>query len=477
MSRGGLNGQRGSMIAIRMARRIWHAPGLMWGASIVTRLAGLALLLPVALRVLPPAEAGLWFLLSTLISLLSLADFGFGQTFIRAVAYTRASEGGMAPAERTAVLATMRHIYDRIGLGVLLIGGTLGTLALLRPVAATQAPGMSWVCWGFVLSVAAVHIRCGMYAAYLQGVERIAPFRRWELLSSAGSILAALVALGAGAGLVGLVLTFHAGLLVNALVNRHLACSGPDRQRWRALARRDPETWLRVWPAAWRSGLGVLMMFGTVQASGLFYAQVGAVGQVAAYLLALRLVDALMMIARVPFYVQIPGFARLFAAGHEGELVSRARSAMALSAWAFALGSLTLGLAGPQAVALIGSETPFVSPPVWWTLALANMLMLAGAMHIQLYTVTNHVVWHISNGISGTVMLALMPPFFAALGLVGLPLATLTGVAVFYLPYAATKARRRFRMAFGIRDVVGWVTPALILGALLAVSVGTQGHW
>ena len=55
--------------------------------ALTVRLAGFAVLLPLVLRYFSVEEVTLWLLFSTIASFQFLADFGFGQTFSREIAY------------------------------------------------------------------------------------------------------------------------------------------------------------------------------------------------------------------------------------------------------------------------------------------------------------------------------------------------------------------------------------------------------
>jgi O-antigen/teichoic acid export membrane protein len=413
---------------------------------------------------------------STLNSVLILVDFGFAPTFVRAIAYTRRSEtnfqsqtssetfgpleaGGLSGLDRNAIIGAMRYIYFRLSVIALLLGGVVGTFSLLRPISMVESPIEGWICWGLVLVATTLNIRLMMFPAYLQGVERIAEFRRWEILSGFLTVSASVLVLLVGGGLLELVLVQSSGTLAGALINRYLAHRGSDRAAWRAAIRLEEDVWSTIWPASWRSGLGVLMTFGTVQSTGIIYAQFASPLEVATYLLSLRVIQTLTTISRVPFYVKLPYFARLYAAGEMLILVGAAKQSMRKSSWLLVLGVSAAGVMGTPILRAIGSETTLVSQQVWWVLSLSNLVMLAGAMHLQLYTTTNKITWHIANGISGGIIIAVMPATFYVFGLVGFPVATLAAFGAFYLPYAYVKARKEFDLHLDSGDFWGWMLP------------------
>jgi hypothetical protein len=103
-------------------------------------------------------------------------------------------------------------------------------------------------------------------------------------------------------------------------------------------------------------------------------------------------------------------------------------------------------LVGPVLEA-IGSRTAFVAPGVWALLALAFFAERFGAMHLQLYSLTNHIVWHIANGVTGVLMIVLATLAFPRVGPYAFPLAMLLAYAGFYCVYSAAHSRAAFRFS------------------------------
>ena len=70
-----------------MLKKLWQSASVMTWTAITVRLAGFAILLPLVLRYFAVEEVTLWLLFSAITSFQFLADFGFGQTFSREIAY------------------------------------------------------------------------------------------------------------------------------------------------------------------------------------------------------------------------------------------------------------------------------------------------------------------------------------------------------------------------------------------------------
>ena len=112
---------------------------------------------------------------------------------------------------------------------------------------------------------------------------------------------------------------------------------------------------------------------------------------------------------------------------------------------------------------LINSKTPFVAPAIWGMLGLAILVERVGAMHLQLYSTTNHVVWHIANGVSGIIMLTAIPFAYERFGVLGFPLGILIGYVTFYVPYSMRLSYRAFKLRVTDMDLSASIIPVLLL--------------
>lgn len=443
-----------------LALRLWHSPTLMTWGSLASRLLGVTLVLPLVLVKFAPAEVAVWQLFISIYTMQMLFDFGLAPTFSRLLSYARGGAslddlGRMRSAQATGaprqadpevlsqVFATQRWLYARISGGVMLLFVVAGTLALIKPVGELVDPQTAWLAWGVVLATSVMGFWGNGYAAALQGMDHIAVSRRWEIVFSLGQIASAVAVVLAGGGLLALVCANQIWLVLGALRNRVL------------LGKLNPELFSRgaqpnkhvlevLWPAAWRSGLGVLMSQGIIQASGLVYSQVAGPAEVASYLLALRFITMISQFSQAPFYSKLPQLAQLHAQGQTQQQLAVAGRGMRLSHWVFVAGAVAVALTAQHLLQLIGSKTSFVSPQMWLLTSLAFFAERLGAMYLQLYSTTNHIVWHIANGVTGALMLLFAVLLYPLLGIVAFPVAMLAAYLGFYTWYAIRLSAKAF---------------------------------
>jgi hypothetical protein len=306
-----------------------------------------------------------------------------------------------------------------------------------------------WIAWGIILLASSFTLLGNSYSSYLQGLNQIALLRRWEILTSLGAIGTSLIVLLAGGGLLGLVIANQGWLILNILRN-YLLCLKVEGGRFQNFTsqKNDPIVFEAVWPSAWRSGLGVFMGYGLVQLSGIIYAQFGTASGVASYLLALRLMQMVRQISNAPFYSKLPLLAKLRSEGNLEKQIKVARRGMTLSYWTYVVGFISLGILTTPLLKLVGSNAEFVSPLLWGIMGLSMLAERYGAMHLHLYSTTNHIIWHIANGVSGIIYLVVALALFNRIGVYAFPIGTLAGYLGFYSWYSALHSYKAFGLKF-----------------------------
>jgi hypothetical protein len=446
-----------------LARKLWSSATLNTWAGFVARSLGWLLVMPLVLRRFSPEEVNVWVLFGTLLGLQLLVDMGFCVTFVRSIAYALAgaqtvrdlgkseSSPGAGPNWEMVVriAGAMRYTYSRLALLFLALLALGGTALLLRPISQTADPMIAWAAWAVVVMTGFINLRSSYLVVLLQGLNAVALVQRWQALTGLGAVVSGFVALLAGGNLLVLTLATQLWSVVAFLTNRRL-CRDAATGRFARFppATRDPEILAVLWPPTWRSGVGVLMSFGLVQFTGLINAQFATASNSASYLLGLRLVQTISSFSQAPFYSKLALLPRLRGEGRLAELVSVAERGMRRSLWLFVLCSIGLGFAGPALFGVVGSNVAFPSERLWLLLGATFLIERYGAMHLNLYSTTNHVIAHYANGVTGLVSLACMLLFSQWWGLVGVPMGLFLGYATFYGWYPALRSYREFRMPF-----------------------------
>ncbi|MCS7018341.1 MAG: hypothetical protein RMJ87_04325 [Cytophagales bacterium] len=441
----------------RLLLLVWNSPTLTTWGSFAARTLSL-LVLPLALRNLSAAEIALWNVLLAIISLQNAIDLGFTPTFSRLIAFAK----GSAEEQRISQLYnTMRRIYTWLSIVAFLLLASVGSYYLHPFIAALSCPQEGWAAWVVVALIAPLYLQANRYKAFLEGLNFVPALRRWEILTGVGTALTNLAVLLCKGGVLGLIVANQCWLLVSVWRNRHLAHVLGKGYVYHKIPFAKP-LFFEIWQVAWRSGLGVLFAFGTAQISVLIFARMLPVAGGASFTTGMRLLQMITDFSQAPFYSKLPRLASLYAARNIGVLMGVARQGMQRAYWAYVLPWIITGLIGQQVLSCIGSQVSFPEPLLWALLGIGGLLQRHGAMHLHLFTISNRVVWHLANGITGTIFIG--SAFFLApyAGILAQPLATIISCLLFYNVYCAGLSYRFWQLNFWTFEQTVFLPPLFI---------------
>jgi len=463
----------------RVVLSAWNSPTLMTWFSFFLRSAAGILVIPFLVTRFTPAEQAVWELFMSVIALQMLAQFGFTPSFVRAIGYSLAKKDGsgrmesasnpsafdtLAEATTSDVSRTMKTIFGRLAFVSFAVLVIVGPLATYRMIGQIDQPTNAWIAWGVVCCVTPAVFYGLIYVAYLQGINQVPLLRRWEGLFALISVIVMPLVLLCGGGLLLLVIVHQGAMLGNVLVNRHWVRNAVQPPFDASEGGMDSRVLQFVWPAAWRSGMGILMARGVLNVSAIVLAQILPAIEAASMLMSLRILQSITSFSQAPFYSKVPQMIRLYAERDFEKMLGVAKKGMFFSHLAFAFAVTTAGLLAPRGLQLIKSNTPFLPADCWLLFVFAFFLQRYGAMHIQLYSLTNRIIWHIANGITGLIVIFLLAVLGRSLGMYSLPIAWLIGHAAFYTWFAARKSYQEFGLRFPDFEFSAALIGAILLG-------------
>lgn len=474
----------------KQIEKVLNSPTIMTWTNMSTRILSTVVVLPLLLKRLDTAEIAMWYLFSSIMIIQILADIGFNDTFVRVFSFGYGGAGKadlgdlrvVSTKERgtnwdtiEAIWSTVAWINARLSVVVFILYVVAAPLLLKKNILTLQNPREGWIAYGVIALCSTVQFYGSRYNIYLQGVDKVALVNRWGTIASLFAILTSFAVLYIFGDLLTLVIANQIWIVINVVRNYFLARYVEDgRLRSFRHAGCDRQILQGVWPSAWRSGIGIIMSNVVVNASGLIYAQVGNVKDVASYLLGFRLIQTVVMFSLAPFYSKLPLMARLRAEGKIEEQVAIAKLGMKYSYWVFVAGFLVIGLLASPLLGIIKSNAQFVAPLLWSLMGVAFFIERFGAMHIQLYSTTNHIIWHRANGITGTIYLLLSFGLIRIIGVYSFPVALIVGHLAFYSWYSAKHSYALIGTKFFAfeKDVSIIPTMCLLIGALAMIVGG-----
>ncbi len=414
-------------------------------------------ILPLVLKKFSPSEYVIWNLFATIISLQTLADFGFRQTFTRIISFAfggatsidvitiENSNSVTSNAECNEVLLSsimvcMRFIYKWLSLIALFIISIVGTLSLKSPISKAPDQLNIWIAWSLIAVTTFFSFYAKMYMNFLEGLNQIALVRRVETFTSLGSIISSIFVLVWFPTLLNLVIVNQFWVLVVSFRDYYLA-KNVNSSLYLRISKNsknlDKSLLKKIWGTAWKSGVGGLMSAGVTNSISLIYAQIGNTSDVAAYLLAIRIITQIRDISMAPFYSKLPLLVIFRVKNDLPSLISLVKKGMRLSHIVFFLGFIFVTVFIQPLLKIVHSEVGFVSMNLWFLLAFAFFTVRFGAMHLQVYLSTNHIISHIVESVSGLLFITTSYLLANVLNIYAIPVGMIVGYGLFYCWYSA----------------------------------------
>lgn len=296
---------------------------LFWnyGATFM-RVASGVIVLPVILRMLPAEDVGLWSIMIGLNSMIYLLDFGFYQTFSRAITYifsgaqSLLKEGFVPIVNEKEVnypllkgtLHAMRSLYGALSLFLLIIFFTIGIWYINRVLLGYQGDIVDAKRAWYIYSV----LLCYQFYTYyfdalLIGRGLIKRSKQIIIFSQLFHIIISTILLFSGYGIISLVI----GQSISTIINRYLAKRVfYDKELKKSLNSSSSNDWVEIiktlFTTAYKSGLASLSWIFTNRMLAIFGALFLPITVIADYGISKQITDITITLSVVWFTTYYP---------------------------------------------------------------------------------------------------------------------------------------------------------------------------
>lgn len=446
--------------------RFINSPTLMTWASRFARALNIIWVFPLIVTKFSTSDIEMWYSFTALIGLVSIVDFGFNSTFIRFLSFAQVSNNKDSQEYNfTAdeIIPVMQRVYLVLIL-IAFLGFFIAYGALEVNMSSSDNPELTLRAFIVTAIGSCLFISGNYFLSYLMGINKVALVMRWDAFSNMGSVITSAIVLSNEGNILSLAIAQQSWVIFNVIRNIWLCYKSPLFKKSLNGQYRH-SIFLKIGEKAWKSGIGVWMTLGVTQLLALFYAKVSSTNLGASYLLSLNILQQINVFAQAPFYSKLPLFSQLRASGDLKTLIRMAQRGMTLSYITLLVGFIGIITLGQQLLAFINSKTSLVSTELWFLMCISLLIERYGAMHIQLYTTTNKIIWHITTLVSGCLNLIGVYLMFPTYGVFALPFGSLLGNVAFYAWYSAMHSYKSIHLSFWQFEKIVWKYP--IYGVLI----------
>lgn len=395
---------------------------LFWnyGATFM-RVASALIVLPLILRMLPKEEVGLWTIMIGLNSMIYLLDFGFFQTFSRAITYiysgaSTLQKEGFVPVTGSSeisfpllkgVLRAMNRFYGFVSMLLLVLLATGGIWYINRLLIGFSGDivnaKIAWFTYGVLLCY---QFFTYYYDAALVGRGMIKRSRQIIVFSQSLHVIISSILLLYGVGLISMVI----GQTVATIVNRALARNSfYDSETKKKLANVTSVEWATIlktlFHTAYKNGLASLSWVFTNRMLAIFGALYVPLATMASYGITKQITDITSTIAIAWFFTYYPKLT--------GEQIKQGLSevkriyikARIIAIAIFIAITFFLFFAGDAVLGFIGSSTFLLPSGLLVLLFVASMLESLTHLSTSVLLSRNEVPHYIAQTITAILSL------------------------------------------------------------------------
>lgn len=446
------------MITVFM-RKINNSATLMTWLNLFSKTVGLALLLPLVLSKLPQNDIVLWYVFTTMVGIGLLFDLGFSPTFIRFVAYSKNSgnisklfgfnnnvvalrEDKEALDYFPVIIEIMNKNYLVLSLIVFFTMSTAGSLFVYKPIMQSSNVYGGWISWFFVVFTTSMLLYGNKYVAILHGLGSIADNQKKMALCSIFATIFTSLALLFNFELPLIVVLYQGITSISVLLNRKLVINklGDSLYLYDMDVINDSlksSISKKVFSSSWRSAVGIFSSVGIVNLSGIGAANFLSQADAATYLLSIQLIRAVTTFAQAPFYTKLPMLAGLYSNSNFKKLKEISHSAELSCLFVFVVLCLSGTVMLPFGEKIFNFSAKLPEPIYWGLLSVGMLIERIGAIHIQIYSLTNKIIWHIVNGVTGLIMVFSFFLLIQAYDILAFPLSIIISYLCFYYPVSS----------------------------------------
>ena len=429
-------------------KRIAFGAAASWFSRGVAILMGLVLL-PVLFRHLPKQELGVWLLLGQSWAALGIFDLGFGATLTRRIAFAKGKSGsdpGTALTDETLreiadLVATGKIVYRALAVFAFVFSMGAGFF-YLRALNLGGVPfSHVWLAWGVLCMSQAFGVWANIWNCVLLGVGYVGWDAVLGSLASALTLLAQIIGVLMGGGLVTLAALATAGALTQRFLMLGFARSRrPEvfaiRGSWKfALVKGMMPLALR----AWLMGLGTVLVFQTDQ---FFIAKMKGVGDIPSYRAAFLILVNLNMLAVTVAGATTVFISHLWQAGELQEVRRLALRNIRLAMLMMTIGSAFVLASGPRLFNWWLGSGHFIGYPILAVFCLSQTLEVQAYVISTTSRATEDEAFAWSGLAGGCIKLILSWFLLRQYGLLGLAISSLLAMGLtnhWYMVYRGLK--------------------------------------
>ncbi len=397
-------------------------------------------ILPLIILKFDSYEVSLWLYLTTLLSFITLASFGFGQSTVRSISYFRAGYETIPQSinqfrvksekfdnnQRVNkkgigdILFLTSRVFIFLSFFAILLISTLGTIISWNIMSLGNHSLENWLSFGLVGIIAVFRILFSRSVSIIEGFNKVARIRSLESLFGLSKIILFTILILLDFEIIHL---FFVELLLQLIVNfyaNHIINKIIIKENIVSSASFNFQIFNQIWPSTWRYGL---MLFGSHFINNgtiLVVAQLSDTLIISSYLLTVKILTILRSLSLSQFNANYPSIIKSVVSKEFSILKKNLTPIIRNAILVLTIALVAIFLIGNEGIYLLSKDIRIIDNYLFIIMALGIVLETHHGFHANIYLSTNHVPFLWPGLISGILIILFSLILIGPLGILGI---------------------------------------------------------
>lgn len=394
--------------------RIINSPTITTWLNLISKSSSLILLIPLIYNYLSSYEIVNWFLILTVLSFISIFDFGLlpntTRIFSRVIGENRKTNSQVERAYKTGnVISTTKKTYKHLTVLVFFVGIIIGYSYLYsRFDQMLSTHRIILILMVFLSGCLAIYNN--FYLSLLNGKLMVSLTQRTLAMINILVVIASAITLMITKSFFFTTLVFISNHILSFFILQNLS---------KKMLKKELETVKRVKhkrfsfkseviSSSWKSGVGVFFSLGLINVYSFIVVELFSDQTSAMYMFYVQIVRTISSFSQAPFYSHIPNFNQLYGEGKIKKFTEQIHQKFNLSLLTYFVLVSLASLILPYFVKILNIQQAFLANNFWFWLVISFYTERIYGGLIQTLSISKMIVWHWSNGSTALISLAIV---------------------------------------------------------------------
>ncbi len=394
--------------------KLFDSPTFTTWLNLTSKSSVLVFLVPLVFKHLESHEIVNWFLILTVLSFISIFDFGLlpntTRIFSRVIGENRKNNSQEERENKIGnVISSTKKTYKNLTV-LVFFGGIIIGFSYLYSRFDQMLNTHKIILILMVFLSGCLAIYNNFYLSLLNGKLMVSLTQRTLALINILVVITSAVTLIISKNFFFTTLVFISNHIISFFVLQNLSKKNlkEELETLERIKKKRLSFKSEVLSSSWKSGVGVFFSLGLINAYSFLVVELFSDQTSAMFMFYVQIVRAISSFSQAPFYSHIPNFNQLYGEGKMNKLMDQIHKKFNLSLLTYFVLFFLATLILPYFVKILNIQQAFLANKLWFWLVISFYTERIYGGLIQTLSISKMIVWHWSNGSTALISLAIV---------------------------------------------------------------------